>query len=389
MLKRLKLPALFIMMVLTLSCNHNTRPKEVKEVKKQIKVADSTAVPLPGTATNDLVSFISGMADFKGDCYSKLDTKVNWKQYSKEIDSLFSFGNSLRIKKMKSWADSELIRNSSIKTVFYPFSGPDFLNADIYYPNASQYIMIGLEPIGSLPDICNMPPKAVKSYLNSVSSTLKELLKRSYFITMKMTNDLSKAKVNGTLPMMSIFIKRTGHQIVSIQRIGVDSLGNCQVIDSTRKIKNLVQGVRIDFTSSSGKNVQSVLYFRTDISDKGLEKNPGFKTYLSKVPQSFTFLKAASFLMHSDSFKFIRTCIFDASSTILQDDSGIAYKYFDKQKWKIKLYGKYSKPKGEFSYIREPDLEAAFKHTTAGLLPYSLGYNWGTNHTSLLYAIKK
>jgi hypothetical protein len=273
--------------------------------------------------------------------------------------------------------------------VFYPFSGPDFLNADIFYPNADQYIMIAMEPIGSLPDFCTMPADSVKSYLNSVNNALKDIFKRSYFITLKMNNDLSKTKANGTVPLISLFIKRTGHQIKSVQRIGIDSTGAWHDIDSLKDQKNIINGVKIDITSQAGGKTQSVFYFRTDLSDKGLKNRKGFQNYLSALPQSFTYLKAASYLMHSDNFKLIRTFIFDKSSTILQDDSGIAYKYFDKAKWDIRLYGKYSKPKDEFAYIREPDLAKAFEGPGVKPLTYSLGYNWGTNHTSILYAVKK
>ena len=267
----------------------------------------------------------------KNECLSKLDSIIKWKQYAGEMDKMFSRSTSLRLKKMENWADSALIRNQSITTVFYPFSGPDFLNAHIFYPDADQYIMIAMEPIGTLPDICNMRPDSVKSYLKKINNSLKDIFKRSYFITKEMNNDLRKTKVNGTIPLISLFIKRTGHQIVSIKRIGVDSLGKWQLIDSLKNKKNIVSGTKIDFLSPSTKKVQSVFYFRTDISDKGLAKNKGFRIYLSELPQSYSYLKAASYLMHYDDFKTIRSIIFDKSSTILQDDSGIAYKYFDKR----------------------------------------------------------
>jgi hypothetical protein len=203
-----------------------------------------------------------------------------------------------------------------------------------------------------------------------------------------MNNDLRKTKVNGTLPLISLFVKRTGHQIVSVRRIGVDSLGKLQFTDSLSYKKNIVSGIQVDFLSPSTQKVQSVLYFRTDISDKGLAKNQGFRIYLSELPQSYSYLKAASYLMHFENFRTIRSVIFDISSTILQDDSGIAYKYFDKQNWDIRLYGSYFKPKDEFSYISEPDLEKAYKKSAYRPLTYSVGYNWRTGHSNLLYAIK-
>ena len=37
-------------------------------------------------------------------------------------------------------------------TVFYPFSGPDFINVFALYPRAKTYLLIALEPVGKMPD---------------------------------------------------------------------------------------------------------------------------------------------------------------------------------------------------------------------------------------------
>jgi hypothetical protein len=382
--KKMQYSLPFLIVVLFFSCNSKPQARELKKIPEKTPVVVAKV-----NAADNLASFISGLPYDKSGCYQRIDSMIGWNQYASDIDSIFSFGNRVRINKMKTWADSVLIKNKSVTTLFYPFAGPDFLNADIFYPNADQYIMIGLEPIGKLPDICSMIPDSVKSYLTSVDNTLKDIFKRSYFITSRMTDDLKKTKINGTVPLISLFIKRTGHQIVSIRRVGVDSLGNCQIVDSLKYPKNVVPGVRIDFTAVQGGKIQSVFYFRTDISDKGLKKNKGFITYLSKLPQSYTYLKAASFLLHFDDFKMIRDLIFNVSLTILQDDSGIAYKLFDKSRWDIRLFGRYSTPVKEFSYIKEPDLEKAFKQPGVKPLPFDLGYNWRTRNTSMLYAVRK
>jgi len=379
----MRFSALIIIVVLVHSCTHGTKEYHSEKIKP------GTALSPLNFDPDDIVSFISGMADKKSECPGRLDSMTRWIQYSRELDKMFLHADSFRFTKMKVWAGNELNKGRAKKILFYPFSGPDFLNADIYYPEADRYILIGMEPVGYLPDICSMPPDTVIHYLNNVKNSLNDLFKRSYFITSKMNIDLGKTEVNGVVPLITLFIKRTGHQIVSIQRIGVDSEGKLQFLDSFNGKKKLVYGIKIDFHSLSDKKVQSVFYFRTNLSDKGLNKNKGFKAYLSELPQSNTFLKSASYLLHSDNFKIIRSIIFNLSSTILQDDSGIAYKDFNKSQWDIKLYGRYLKPRDEFSYIKEPDLEKAYKSPLVRPLPYSVGYNWGRNHSNLLYAVKK
>jgi hypothetical protein len=388
----LKFISLFLFTALCLSCKPRPKVTEVKEAKEEKEVkreSDSIVVTPVNSITDEIASFISGTPYGNSECLAKYDSLIKWKVYSKELDKLFSNANSLRLEKMKSWASTELKKDDIKTTVFYPFSGPDFLNANIFYPDADQYIMIAQEPIGHLPDLCSMHPDSVRSYLNSINNSMKDIFKRSYFITSKMNDDLKKTKVNGTVPLLALFIKRTGHQIISIQRVAVDSGGSLQILDSIRTKNKIVQGVRIDIRSASDKKVQSVYYFRTDISDKGLEKNPGFRNWMLKLPQSNSYLKAASYLMHFPEFKQIRSLIFDVSLTILQDDSGIAYKYFDKSKWNINLYGVYVKPKDEFNYIDEPDLAKAYTSPDIKPLSYSVGYNWRTGKSNLLYAVKK
>ena len=39
--------------------------------------------------------------------------------------------------------------------MLYMFSGPDFLYATSFFPNASTYVLAGLEPVGAVPDLTN------------------------------------------------------------------------------------------------------------------------------------------------------------------------------------------------------------------------------------------
>jgi hypothetical protein len=382
MLSYKNLTCLLLLGFLVISCNQN--PPKVTEVI----VPKPYSVPYD-TLTDDVASFISGMVHGNSGCLSRLDTTTKWKSFSVRIDSGFLDLDTSRFIKMLKWANAELIERQTSTTLFYPFGGPDFLNANIFYPNADKYILIGLEPIGGMPDLCNMPDDQINKYIEDVRYSLKDIFKRSYFITGNMIGALKKSSVNGAVPVISLFIKRNGYNIVSIKHVAIDSNGICQMTDSLKNIKNLTNGVRIDFAGDTGRLVQSVYYFQTDISDEGLKKNTGFQKYLSMLPQSHTYLKAASYLMHGKDFSMIRNVVFDKSKSILQDDSGIAYRYFEKTKWDIHLYGSYTRPGSEFSWINETDLAKAYTDTLIKPVPFTLGYNWRTQHINLLYAVRK
>ncbi len=367
---------------LVVSCNQK-RQKVTETV-----VSKPFSVPYD-TLTDDVASFISGMEHGKSGCLARLDSTTKWEQFSFRIDSGFLDLDTSRFIKMEKWADSELIDHHGSTTLFYPFGGPDFLNANIFYPNADKYILIGLEPVGGLPDLCNLTDDLINKYLEDVRYSLKDIFKRSYFITGNMIGALKKSSVNGAVPVISLFIERNGYNIVSINHMGIDSTGICQIEDSLKNIKKLTHGIRIDFAADTGRRVQSVFYFQTDISDEGLKNNPGFQKYLTMLPESYTYLKAASYLMHGKDFSIIRNVVFDKSKSILQDDSGIAYRYFDKTKWDIHLYGKYARPGKEFSWINETDLAKAYADSSVKPVPFTLGYNWRTRQINLLYAVRK
>lgn len=346
-------------------------------------------VTLPyDTLTDNKVAFFSGMAHGNTKCLSEFESTTKWKMHAQRMDSMFHKIEVERLEKMRVWADSQLTESKAPTTVFYPFSGPDFLNANVFFPNAQNYIMIALEPIGDLPNLCSMQPKSIDNYLNNVNRSLSDIFMRSYFITMKMLGALNKDSVNGTVPLISLFIKRTGHNIISIKPIGVDPNGKWNYLDSLKGVK-VTKGVKIDFVDANGDKPQSVFYFKTDISNDGLNVNPGFRKYLSQLPNCYSYLKAASYLMQWKEFSMIRNTIFDKSDCILQDDSGIGYIYFDKTKWDIRLYGKYQKPNKEFGNINEPELAKAYKDSIFRPVPFVLGYNWKTKSINMLYAVKK
>jgi hypothetical protein len=376
------LSVILLASIALVSCN--TQPKKVAEVKVPVVYR----VPYD-TLTDDIAGFISGKAHGRSGCLAGADTASDWKKFAFSMDSGFSELDTSRFMKMRTWADSELVSRKSGKTLFYPFGGPDVLNANIFYPNAENYILIGLEPIGELPDLCKMSTEQTNKYLDDVWYSLKDIFKRSYFITGNMIGALKKNSVNGSVPLLTLFLKRSGYHIVSLRLVGVDTTGTWQFADSLKSKKGITDGVRIQFAADTGRLIQSVFYFQTDISDEGLKKNHGFSKYLSRLPECHTYLKAASYLMHGKDFSKIRNTIFEKSSSILQDDSGIAYRFFDRNTWNIHLYGSYVKPGKEFSWINETDLAKALSDPSVKPVPFTLGYNWRTRAINLLYAVRK
>jgi hypothetical protein len=394
------------------SCGEK-RAEELKSDKDSLKV-DSASVQKDTSVSvqhfdkkfDNTARFISGIPQDNSSGLSGLDTAQSWKSYAQSSDSSWKMLEENRFSKMKEWSRAELSEaNSAKRNLFYPFSGPDILNAFILFPNADTYTLLAMEPIGELPDLTKFNTSARNAYLESVEKSLNDLFKKSYFITKNMIGHLQKNKVNGTVPLMCVFLKRTGNTIVNIKNVYVDSTGKeldrpyRNVIidasgyvtikdDSSKRIAG-TPGVRIDFLTADSKP-KTVYYYQVNLEDRLLKRNPGFVAYMNSMKSVNTYLKSASYLLHYNEFAIVRNLIFDKSECILQDDSGIAYDYFKKDKWNIQLYGSYIKPVSDFPHIKEPNLAKAYKSdSTVKPLPFTLGYHWGTKEVNMLRALRK
>jgi hypothetical protein len=261
--------------------------------------------------------------------------------------------------------------------LFYNFSGPDFLYANAFFPNASTYILCGREPVGTLPDIAALNHETRASALGNLRTALNAILSFSFFITKDMKNDLSQTQLSGTIPVLYVFLARAGCRITDAQLVKLDSAGNLT------KDKSKTPGVKISFIGTTGKE-QTLYYFTTDLSNWGIKNNPAFMEFCKKQGAGNGFVKAASYLMHMNEFSTVRDFLLGNTRHIIQDDSGIPLKYFPADQWTVSLYGNYPGPIELFKEYFQTDLDAAMKSSAAGSLPFGVGYQWRPGISSLI-----
>ena len=355
---------------------------------------DSRPVVSIDTFHNALAQFISGMDCSYFNAESSIDS-LYWNEYSSHVNSAFSKMKEKRLEPMREWMmniSSEKVNDTSL--VFYPFSGADFLHANYLFPEANDYVLLAQEKIGGIPDIASLKNGEYKNYLNAIDVSLSDIYKRSYFITKTMMNDTKEgAELNGLLPLFYWFIARTDHEIIDVSRIYVDSFSTVKKsLSNSGTSEDLIEGVKFVFRKRGSEKIKSMTYFNCDISNKGFVKNPEFKEYLSSIRSSNSFVKSASYLMHYSSFSEIRELVQQKSNAILEDDTGIPYKYFNTLEWDVNLFGLYVMPIKDFSERRfQQDLKDAYSEGTQykGEIPFSLGYHWGSKEQNQMLYIKK
>jgi hypothetical protein len=264
------------------------------------------------------------------------------------------------------------------------FSGPDFLYADAFFPNATTYIMVGLEPTGRIPEITD----GTRNGLANLRASLNTILNLSFFITKKLKGELSEGHITGTIPILYVFLVRAGKTIKEVNLVSVDKEGNLRQREEVRAgATQTAPGVKIVFSDNSGPD-QTLYYFRTDLSDSGVS-NSGFLKFAEKFAPGDGFLKSASYLMHRDSFSKVRQFILDHSRAIVEDDSGIPLRSFKPDTWDLNPFGTYVGPIEVFPGMGQPNLRELFQKGHPPSLEFGVGYRHRGIGSNLLLAVKK
>ena len=308
-------------------------------------------------------------------------TRAAWTEHSAQFDKAWAQLEQRQLSRIRQWAPQFLGRAyASEEPMFYMFSGPDFLYANAFFPYARTYILCGIEPVGALPDITSIPPELLPSALANLRKSMESVLSFSFFITKNMKIDLNQTQLNGTLPVLYVFLTRAGYSLDGVEFVALDRSGNFAATG-----KGNIPGVRIDFSSADGGS-QTLYYFTSDLADWATQNNPGFMRFLQAQGHGVSLLKAASYLMHGQNFDRVREFLMNNSSTIVQDDSGIPFRYFDPNQWILRYCGRYVGPIDIFKQHMQPALAQAFNSTTPAPLDFGFGYQWQPNRSSLLIA---
>jgi hypothetical protein len=111
---------------------------------------------------------------------------------------------------MQAFQRRELSTGSLVRVpVFYPFSGPDALMVTVFFPRNPTYVMVGLEPAGTLPKARQIERKNLESWLAAVRTTLASELSRSFFITRQMDRQFRGQVTDGLfLPILEFWCVR-------------------------------------------------------------------------------------------------------------------------------------------------------------------------------------
>ena len=304
--------------------------------------------------------------------WKKLDTR--------QLDLVKAFGNT------------EVVPHAGTAPLFYPFSGPDFLYANALFPNASSYVLTGLEPVGAVPMIEQFKTEELNASFAELRKSLHAILSFSFFKTIDMKVDFKRSRFQGVVPVLMTFAAKSGYEVTNVSFFVLHADGSKCVTDAANLVKvqaGDIPGVTLALKKVDSTATTSVTYLSSDIGDGGIVKTPQYEALVRALKPGATFIKSASFLMHKSYFSKIRNLILEVSPIVLEDDSGIPYKNFDLNLWQPKFYGTYFRPIPLFANFNQPNLTVAYKQIGSTPLAFAIGYRSSKTNSSLLLMTRK
>jgi hypothetical protein len=334
------------------------------------------------TATaDDTARFLAGLPPSADSPLTPLTREAAWQHHARFFDTAFAQLEQRQLSKIRAWSAANLA--APRPTMFYMFSGPDFLYADAFYSNATTYVLSALEPPGSVPDLTRLSRGGVGAALYNVERSLGSVLSFSFFITRQMKVDLHADQLSGTLPILYVFLARSGKTIRNVSPVAIDNKGAAYFANENPG-PNATRGVRIVFAGSDGME-KTLYYFSTDLSNPSVRAS-GFLKFCATLAPGNSLIKSASYLLYSANFTAVRDFLLANSATIIQDDSGIPLAYYSAKKWRFFPFGRYAGPIAEFPGRYQESYAELFRR--AQPMDFGIGYRWRSYESNLLLSVK-
>ena len=293
-----------------------------------------------------------------------------------QADGAWQFYQQNMGQAMSDWAKTE-INQPPGGTVFYPFSGPDFVTAAHLFPQANRFVLVAMQAAGEPAPITDMSSVRAQSFQSKFLREWMKFSRLAFFRTDDLNEDLrDKYAQIGVTTILITFALYMGYDVTDVYPITLDPK-NGQFIQTTEDWRS----VRL-MLSKAGKPV--VLdYVSLDLSDSHLSQTEAMRAWLERESRNPVLIKAASHLLQETYFSILRDMLVANAKMVIQDETGLNYTYLS-QIGPVDLYGGFLYPHELFNRKKQESLAQAYKDSkNISPLPFAFSYNKTTERRSV------
>jgi len=207
------------------------------------------------------------------------------------------------------------------------------------------------------------------------------------------------------LPVLLLFASGLGHTVEQVRPVTIDERGQLcfkpgeGAPGKYRRVAGIdvpetgIRGIQIQFLDGADGNSKAILYLQLELKNQTLSDSKPEGKFLTGLKGRNAMLKSAVYLLHGSNYSKVREFILASSDLILQDDSGIPYRYFQRLDWEETLFGAYTRPQPLGGLVNPPQQPLLAQRYALGShpLPFPYGYGalWGQGQSNLMLFVKK
>lgn len=232
-------------------------------------------VPAPACAEQGPIAnwdaaaqLIAGISDSSYAGSMTAEQKAAWTDYSKTAASDWDRLKRRYVDRITAWRGKFLQKTPPTDVVFYPFSGPDATNPLAFFPDAREYVLIGLEPAGCIP---SKTEDYAPEYWPALRRGWQSAAAMGFFKTEDMQRDLAEGAPSGVLPVLLFLLSRAGNTVVDVTPLGITPAG--ALIPSNDKTSTETRGLTIQFKDQH-QRMRTMRYFALNLQNPRLAKSP-------------------------------------------------------------------------------------------------------------------
>jgi len=335
-------------------------------------------------APTELAAFLAGRTLPLTSPLAPLQQSEEYREHARQYAAQWFRYREMYFDPMRAWSATELVpRIGASSQVTYLFAGPDLISTLGLFPTAKLYALGGLEPVGRLTNPLSLTPEELYASLAVLRKSTEVIMNFSHFITKDMKTELAASHFQGVFPIMLVFLSFTDASIESAERLTLrrdGSLGSGDTGDGQ-------PALRIVFRPGEGQPAAEAFYFQANVTDSALQTNGAILDWLAARGPATGYLKAASYLLHEESFSRGRDFLLGHCRAIVQDDSGIPLSAFRARDWQVMFFGHYTTPLDIFAKYNQAELRRVYGAGGGFPLPFGFGYRWQKGASTLLLAL--
>jgi hypothetical protein len=295
--------------------------------------------------------------------------RIAWDSYEKQIG-----------KPLRKWMEEEVAPQPG-GTVFYPFSGPDFVTVAQMFPEADRYVLVAIQSAGEVVDTHAMSPTAALAFKSKFNLEWMKFGYLGFFRTLDLNENTAstEAKLTST-PVLMAFASALGFRVNSVAPLRFNAeTAEFDAVEAASQ-KNWTS-VRIELLKNERK--VTLDYISMDLSDGFLKKHAPELSWIRKSAGNPTLLKAASHLLPKPYFSACRAAIVDSTPLLIQDETGLEYSDLKKM-GPVRLYGRFSGVFRLFNQSSQRELATAYLNAgQQSVLPFAFSYQKSPNQRSI------